>query len=110
MKLDINQVRANVGKATIEDLLDRITVYRAGMEPEAIELIEAELWRRGVGEDAIHRHEESRSEAMRSEDGCAYRCCRCQAPAVVRRWGWIKLWGWLPIFPWHFRYCRDHSM
>ena len=47
-KLDLDRVRANVGKAATADLLERVTVYRDGMEPAALDLIETELRRRGV--------------------------------------------------------------
>ena len=50
---DLNQVRQNAKAATTEDLLDRLTVYRAGMEPAAIEVIEAELDKRGIGEQVV---------------------------------------------------------
>ncbi|MFL5330961.1 MAG: hypothetical protein ACJ8C4_18870 [Gemmataceae bacterium] len=109
IELDLDRVRADVVKATNEDLLDRITVYRPGMEAQALALIEAELARRGVSEDAIRRHEEKRSEAMRTKEGWAVKCCKCRAPAVVRRWGWLRLWNLVPIAPWHFRYCQAHA-
>jgi len=108
MRLDPERVRANAARAATIDLLDRITVYRAGMEPEALALIEAELASRGVDSAAIRRHAESRSEALMSAEGCAEKCSLCHAPALVRRWGWFKLWGRLPVLPWHFRYCGDH--
>ena len=41
--LDLDRVRQNIRQATTEDLLDRMTVYRAGMEEEALELIADEL-------------------------------------------------------------------
>ena len=34
MRFDVERVRQNVQQATTEDLLDRLTVYREGMEPE----------------------------------------------------------------------------
>lgn len=36
---DIERVRKNVGQATTEDLLDRITAYSEGMESEALAII-----------------------------------------------------------------------
>ena len=35
--LNLDRVQANVRKADLEDLLDRATVYRNGMEPAALE-------------------------------------------------------------------------
>ena len=43
MLFDLERVKANVRQATTEDLLDRVTVYRAGMEDTALEVIEDEL-------------------------------------------------------------------
>ena len=43
MTIEHERIRDNVHKADTEDLLDRATVYRAGMEPEALEIIEEEL-------------------------------------------------------------------
>ncbi len=47
---DLDAVEANVARAETEDLLDRATVYRNGMEPEALNLIDAELRARGIGD------------------------------------------------------------
>ncbi len=46
MDWDADRVRANARQASTEDLLERVTIYRSGMEPEAVEIIEAELRRR----------------------------------------------------------------
>src|SRR3954453_4314818 len=45
--LDLDRVRQNVLRATDEDLLDRATVYRRGMEAAALDIIDAELAERG---------------------------------------------------------------
>ena len=42
MRFDRQRVESNVRQATTEDLLDRITVFAAGMEGDALEIIEAE--------------------------------------------------------------------
>ena len=46
LEFDPERVARNAQEATSEDLLDRITVYRDGMEAAAVEIIEAELRRR----------------------------------------------------------------
>src|SRR5262249_25099597 len=72
MELDLDRVRTNVRSATTEDLLDRATVYRAGMEPEALDIIEAELEARNVTTAEIRDHEERRRRVMnRLPDGTA---------------------------------------
>jgi hypothetical protein len=107
MRLDLERVRQNVRAATTEDLLDRITVYRAGMEPAAIEIIETELDRRGVGEAEIAGHAQRRAGAL-TRGGIARRCSRCPRPAVQRCWGWHRLWGKVPLFPELKYYCEEH--
>src|SRR5271154_2856771 len=61
MQFNAERVRDNVRQADTNDLLDRITVYRAGMEPEAVDIIESELFRRGLDGNAIAAHAEKRS-------------------------------------------------
>ena len=107
MDFKLDRIRKNVHAATTEDLLDRITVFRGGMEPAAIEVIEAELDRRGVGEKEIREHADRRSDVLRS-GSVAQRCSFCDRPAVARGWGWHRLWGTLPILPRLFYYCEVH--
>ncbi len=110
LAFDVQKVLANVRKASTEDLLHRVTVYRAGMEPEAIEIIEEELCSRGVRpadiEDHARRHV---GEVIFEEDGTAKKCSFCRQPAVTRGWGWHRLWQIVPIFPRLFYYCREHQ-
>jgi hypothetical protein len=108
-EFNAERVRANVGKATTEDLLDRATVYRGGMEPEALDIIDAELRRRGVTPEQVRAHAESRAAAgVRTKDGPAAQCSFCDRPAVAEGWGWHRLWGRLPVFPRRFRWCAEH--
>jgi hypothetical protein len=105
---DAERVWQNVRKATTEDLLDRATVYRSGMEPEALEIIEAELHRRGVDAAAVDEHETRYRRALIGTDGTPLQCSFCRKPAVIRRWGWHRLWKKLPVFPRPLRYCEEH--
>ena len=43
MELDLNKVARYIRRAETEELLDRVTVYRDGMEPAAVDLMENEL-------------------------------------------------------------------
>jgi hypothetical protein len=110
MALDLNmeRVKANVQKARTEDLLDRATVYRDGMEPEALELIDAELRARGVSAAEVAAHRERRARIVYDADGLAVKCVRCARPAAAQRWGWHLLWGKLPLFPRRLAYCDEH--
>ncbi len=109
MRFDTQKVWLNVRKATTDDLLDRATVYRAGMEPEALDIIEAELRDRGIAQEGIRAHaREQEAICIRSTDGMALQCSFCRKPAVVEGWGWQRLWKVLPVFPRKFRYCREH--
>lgn len=109
MRYDAKRVRENVRKATTEDLLDRATAYRAWMEPEALEVIDAELHRRGISaRDITAREEHLRREGVIPGDGPARRCSFCIRPAVARGRAWHRVWGVLPLFPRTYFYCPDH--
>ncbi len=107
---DGQKVLHNARQATTEDLLDRVTAYPEGMEPEALEIVEAELRRRGVGPDQIEEHARRQAgRVLRGPDGMAVKCSFCRRPAVARRWGWDRLWGKVPVFPRRFQYCQEHQ-
>jgi hypothetical protein len=107
---DLERVRENVAGADTEDLLDRATVYRNGMEPEALDLIDAELRARGVGEAELAAHWGRRVGTLVAADGLALRCGlpQCPRPAVARRWGWNRGWGLMPLFPRPQPFCEVH--
>lgn len=110
MKFDAERVFINVRKSETGDLLNRITVYRAGMEPEAIDIIETELVRRGVSAAQIQEYaERMEKEVIQFEDGIAAKCSFCHEPAVAEEWGWHRIWGKVPLFPRRFFYCREHK-
>jgi hypothetical protein len=108
MEFDLQRVRANVRNASTEDLLDRATVYRTNLEPEALPVILEELKARGVTADAIVRHERDRPHAFRDDAGVVRTCARCRRPAVTHEWGWHRMFGKLPLFPRRFYLCEDH--
>ena|SRR5258707_935915 len=110
MRFNVESVRRNVREATTEDLLDRVTTYREGMEPEALEIIDAELRVRGIARDAINAHAERRSQqTVNRADGGPATCSFCPRPAAQSGWGWHRLWGLLPVFPSFFFYCSEHQ-
>jgi hypothetical protein len=103
------RVRANVQQATTADLLERVTAYREGLEPEALAVIEEELHRRGVSDESIRAEAERWQQgAIRSADGRAQCCSLCPRPAVTTGWGWRRLWKLVPLFPVRLRYCEEH--
>lgn len=109
LEFDPERVTRNAREATSEDLLDRITVYRDGMEPTAVEIIEAELDRRGIEPEEIEAHAARRRARMIPlPDGTALSCSFCHRPAVEQRWGIHRVWGWIPVFPRYFSYCEVH--
>ena len=82
MSFDLEKVRANVRQADTADLLDRATVWRDGMEPEALGLIEAELRRRGVRAEELEEHALRRAGNMIARrDGLPAVCYYCGKPA-----------------------------
>jgi hypothetical protein len=108
MEFDLERVKNNVRAASTEELLDRATVYRAGLEPEALVLILEELRSRGVNADDVVAHEQSRGDSVFDESGTAQLCSRCRKPAVVREWGWHWMYGKIPIFPRLYWRCGEH--
>jgi hypothetical protein len=109
MRIDLERIRENIRQATTEDLLDRATIYREGMEAEALDIIERELQQRGVSWDARSEHERKRrEETLFDSQGLPMKCYRCRRPAVVETRGWHRLWGVLPLFPRRFAWCAEH--
>jgi hypothetical protein len=109
MKLDLERVRAGVKAASTADLLDRATVFRAGMEPEALAIIDEELFARGVTASEIHDHAEHLRRTVLSENRVPLLCRHCDRPAVTRAWRWHRLWGMLPLFPRRVALCEVHA-
>ena len=105
IRFDAHKTLLNARQATTEDLLERVTVQRAGMEPEALEIFEDELRRRGVGREQI---EAARRPTIAGAGGFAAACSFCRRPAVAQGWGWHRLWGRVPVFPRRFNYCEEH--
>jgi hypothetical protein len=110
MAIDPDRVRAHAEKADDGELLDRVTVFRTLMEPDAVEIIEQVLRRRGFSLDRIEAYgEQAAREVLRLGDGTPAKCHFCSRAAVVRGWGWHR---WkergLPLFPRLFRFCPDH--
>ena len=108
MDFDLNRVRLNVRESSTEDLLDRATVYRSGVEQEALALILEELRSRGLSADAVVQHEQARRGVLVDDSGTARVCIRCPKPAVVQQWVWHRLFGKLPLFPRYAFLCDDH--
>jgi hypothetical protein len=108
MDFSVERVRDNVRSASTEDLLDRVTVYREALEPEALPVILEELRERGINPEAIVEHEKTRGEVLVDARGIAHKCSECDRPAVVHEWGWHQLFGKLPVFPRMFWRCEVH--
>jgi hypothetical protein len=109
LRFDPERVRQNARQADTEDLLDRVTVYRAGMEAEALVILEGELHLRGITPDDIDRHAREReATSIPLPDGTVRKCSFCVRPAVRAGWSWHKLWGLVPLFPRHLGWCDRH--
>ena len=109
MEWDEQKVLMNIRQADTDDLLDRITAYRLGMELDAIEMIERELRDRGISEGEIEDHREAcERDCIYLPDGTAAMCSFCHKPAVAEGRVWWKIWWTMPIFPRRVRYCAAH--
>ena len=110
MRLDLEAVAANIRRAETSDLLDRITIYAAEMEPSVLPMIAKELANRGVRPEEVAEHHQWRSETVLIHpDGFPARCDFCERPAVHQQIDWHHLWGRLPLFPRKFYYCDEHD-
>lgn len=105
------QIRANVRAAHTNDLLDRVTVYRSGMEPEAVCLIEEELRHRGVTAEQQAEHASQYLSVIRGQDGLPLYCDYCDylVPAVWRGWRGYWYLGLVPLFPIRVALCPRHA-
>ncbi len=111
MELNLDLVREHARKASIERLLDQVTVYREEMEIASIEIIEVELNTRGVGSNQVvaHMAMRERDGLLRRDDGTVLSCSFCSRPAIESRRKWHRLWGWfVPLFPRNFYFCKEH--
>ncbi len=109
MIVPLKEIADYIRRATTVELLDRVTIYRDGMEPAALDLMEGELDRRGVTHEEIAEHDaKQRAVAILRPDGTARRCEKCDRPAVHQHRGWHKLYGWVPVFNRTFYLCEDH--
>jgi hypothetical protein len=109
MELDLQKVEANAREASLEDLLDRVTFYRAGMEPAALVVLEKELRRRGVTAAQEREHEERlERQVLWEKPGLATQCRFCRRPAVRRARRWRRLFGLIPLFPYEVPCCSTH--
>ena len=110
MRFDLERVREEVGRADTEDLLDRASIFRDTLEPEARDVIDGELFRRGLTATQVNAHRRMREDAgLREVDGSVAQCHACFRPAVDRPWIWHRLWGLLPIFPRRAWVCTRHA-
>jgi hypothetical protein len=110
MRFDLKRVAEFIRRADTEELLDRVTVYREGMEPAALDLMEGELDRRGVSRAEIAEHDtKRRASAIMLDDGTALRCSCCSRPAVKQARRWYRVFGLVPVFPKVFAYCELHT-
>ncbi|MBP3955763.1 hypothetical protein J8F10_10760 [Gemmata sp. G18] len=110
MRFPLREIAQYIRSAPTEELLDRVTVYREGMEPAALDLMEGELDRRRVTRAQIADYDaKQRATAIMLPDGTAQRCERCDRPAVYQRRGWHRTYGWLPVFRRTFYFCSFHQ-
>lgn len=107
--MDLERLRKNAKESTVEDLLDRVTVYRAGMEAEALEVLDQELRSRGVTDEQVQAHREANKDVLWERPGLAWRCVFCDRPAVVEVIRWHRLLRIFPLFPRLARCCRKHG-
>lgn len=113
---ELECVRENARGATTEDLLDRVTAYRAGMEPDALAVIEEELAGRGIGPAQVWAYvKEHGANVLVDENGVALMCSYCDRPAIfvqlepdLQVMLMSLLCGQASLVTGYRRYCADH--
>ncbi|AWM38666.1 hypothetical protein C1280_17865 [Gemmata obscuriglobus] len=109
MHLPLKEIAAYIRRAPTAELLDRVTIYRDGMEPAALDLMEGELDRRRITREQIAEYDAALQAAVvRRADGSVRRCERCERPAVHQHRGWHKLCWFVPVFRRSFYLCEEH--
>jgi hypothetical protein len=108
MRFDIDRVRANLKRASTPELLDRYVFFRGGLEEEAVTALRDELRSRGVAEEAMQAHRDASPDVLWETPALAYRCWKCEQPAVVCERRWHKMWGILPLYPRPVYCCPAH--
>lgn len=97
------------GTATTEELIDRVTAFRADQDDDALRVFESELTRRGVNRESIDSRQRDLNETLVTRaDGSALACAFCDRPAEAEIWAWHRLWGKVPIFPRPMAVCPAH--
>lgn len=110
MQFEPQRLRISAQQHSNEYLMDQLTIWRDDLEPEAVDILTAELAGRGLGVQELAEHRQAREAAgLERVDGIALRCSFCDRPARERRWGLHRLWGWLPVFPRRWACCAVHG-
>ncbi|MGL4419886.1 MAG: hypothetical protein ACRCZF_04405, partial [Gemmataceae bacterium] len=93
-----------------EELLDQILFFRQETEPVALDLMEAELQKRGLGEADWLLHDAGhRAMCLQDSAGQVVRCSFCRRPAQVQARQWRKLFGMIPLWPQLLPACAAHQ-
>jgi hypothetical protein len=109
-KFNPDKVLAKAREAETDDLLDRVTVFREELEPDAVEILEAELARRGVSPDDIAAHRRAwRHRVLRHPAGGVAKCSQCPRAAMGSSIDWHRLWGLIPLFKRTYFHCEKHA-
>lgn len=109
MEFDPARVRENAKKADTPELIDRVTVYRADLDDQALPLLMQELKARGVTPEQIVAHEQSRGAVLTTPAGAARQCSYCSSPALTQGKGWFRLFGLIPVVPRDLYFCAGHQ-
>jgi hypothetical protein len=109
LKLNPQRLLANAACADTLELLDRVTVLRDHLEPEAVEIAEAELARRGITPEEIEAHHRRwKHRVLRDASGIVWNCHLCGRAAVAEELDWYRWLGLIPLFRRRYRYCETH--
>lgn len=101
---------AAISNTSTPELLDAVTVLLPQMDTDALEVMHAELARRGIGPDEIGSHlRDLRPLVIRDETGHVPMCSQCRRAAVGSVMVRHKLWGLIPLMNRQRYFCQEHE-
>jgi len=109
MNVEKERQLIRIRDAETQDLMAEATIYRPGMEQDALREIDAELRDRGVTPAELLDYAAERQPNLLLDGyGLPWQCSFCKQPAESEGWGWHRMWGKVPVLPRWFRWCRTH--
>ena len=103
------QVRKFAALAETNDLIERVTIQRDDLDPEALTIIMQELLSRNISAETVSEYEKSRDKFLYDSQGKPRLCNICGRPAISSIKSWLKFLRIVPIMPITEYCCEAHT-